>query len=142
MGATTTTPAFPAASERASVVGPGTGSARSNVAASSRWQKYWERKSSGRQTTSAPFRAASSTRSTALARFASESAEQDICTSATRKFSDIAGETTERSTGSQGADLDPLLCHSEERSDEESAPVRPPPSRRKDSERRSAQVAR
>src|SRR5882762_4264688 len=79
-------PALRAASERASVVGPGTGSARSNVAGSSRWQKYWERKSSGRQTTSAPFRAASSTRSTALARFASESAEQDICTSAIRKF--------------------------------------------------------
>src|SRR5437763_10956670 len=98
MGAITATPALRAASERARVVGPGTGSARSNVAGSSRWQKYWERKSSGRQTTSAPLRAASSRLSTALARFASESAEQDICTSAMRKFllAGIAEETTGR----------------------------------------------
>ena len=38
----------------ASVVGPGIGSARSNRAASSTWQKYWVRNSSGRQATCAP----------------------------------------------------------------------------------------
>ena len=44
------------------VEGPGMVSARSNVAASSLWQKYGERKSSGRQTTRAPAAAASPTR--------------------------------------------------------------------------------
>ena len=36
------------------MVGPGMGSARSNRAASSVWQKYWVRKSSGRQAIWAP----------------------------------------------------------------------------------------
>ena len=41
------------------MVGPGMGSARSNRAASSAWQKYWVRNSSGRQAIWAPRSAAS-----------------------------------------------------------------------------------
>src|SRR5581483_11532747 len=62
----------------ASVVGPGSGSAKSNDAVSSRWQKYCERKSSGRHTTRAPRLAASRMRSAARRRFSSGSAEQAI----------------------------------------------------------------
>src|SRR5262249_3958738 len=68
----------------ASVGGPGTGSARSKQAASSRWQKYGERKSSGRQTTPAPRRAASRTRADAVARFSAGSMAQRIWTRAIR----------------------------------------------------------
>src|SRR5213080_322940 len=80
-GAITTTPARCAAFARASVLGPGTGSARSNNAASSRCAKYSERNSSGRQTSRAPAAAASSTFATPCLRFASGSADMDIWTS-------------------------------------------------------------
>ena len=72
-----------------SVLGPGMGSARSNRAVSSRWQKYCARKSSGRQTICAPARAASRTRSAAFSRFASGSGEQDICTRPIRYFKGV-----------------------------------------------------
>src|SRR6516165_5091343 len=62
------------------VLGPGTGSARSNRAASSRWQKYRDRNSSGRQTIFAPARAASSTPATARVRFSAGSGAHAICT--------------------------------------------------------------
>src|ERR1700730_14909911 len=58
---------------RASVEAPGTLSARSNNAASSFWQKYCERNSSGKQTTSAPKAAACSTNETARSRFSAAS---------------------------------------------------------------------
>src|SRR4051812_3575389 len=64
----------------AAVVGPGIGSARSKNAWSSDWQKYGDRNSSGRQTTSAPRRAASRTRAIAFSRFSARSVEQLICT--------------------------------------------------------------
>src|SRR5207249_8860367 len=70
----------------ASVVGPGTGSARSNAAWSSRWQKYCERNSSGRQITCAPWPAASRTRRVAVSRLATGSGAQRICTRPTRNF--------------------------------------------------------
>src|ERR1700722_6769315 len=63
---------------RRSVEGPGMDSAVSKRACSSRWQKYWARKSSGRQMTLAPARAASWTRSAALSRLAAVSGTQDI----------------------------------------------------------------
>src|ERR1700722_10187472 len=63
---------------RRSVEGPGMDSAVSKRACSSRWQKYWARKSSGRQMTLAPARAASRTRSAALSRLAAVSGPQDI----------------------------------------------------------------
>src|SRR5579864_9553593 len=58
----TTTLLSRAASASASVVGPGTASARSKSLASSRWQKYCALKSSGRHTTFAPIFAASDLR--------------------------------------------------------------------------------
>ena len=85
-GAITATPAAAAAFPRASVDGPGTGSARSKVAVSSFWQKYCERKSSGRHTTSAPERAASATLATALTRFSAGSGPQDIWTKPIENF--------------------------------------------------------
>src|SRR5580700_12276562 len=63
------------------------GSARSNREWSSRWQKYWVWKSSGRQTTWAPRPAASAVRSRAFWRFCSGSGPQDIWTRATRNLS-------------------------------------------------------
>src|SRR5262249_54113029 len=86
-GATTATPRRRAVSDSASVVGPGTGSARSKTAGSSRWQKYCDRKSSGRQTTRAPFPAASSMPATALRRFSAASAVALIWTSPIENFS-------------------------------------------------------
>ena len=65
---TTTLFAFAAAASR-SDDGPGIGSARSNRAASSCWQKYGPRNSSGRQTTCAPCLAASAMAASAFARF-------------------------------------------------------------------------
>src|SRR6185369_9875046 len=64
----------------AAVVGPGIGSARSKNAWSSDWQKYCDRNSSGRQTTSAPRWAASRTRAIAFSRLAARSVEQLIWT--------------------------------------------------------------
>ncbi len=57
--ATRTTPVSRQTRVRVSVEGPGMGSARPKRAWSSRWQKYWARKSSGRQTSWAPWREAS-----------------------------------------------------------------------------------
>src|SRR5882757_6839939 len=82
----TTTCSSRATAASRSVLGPGIGSARSKSAMSSRWQKYCARKSSGRQMTRAPARAASRTRSAALSRLASGSGPQDICTKPMRYF--------------------------------------------------------
>src|SRR6185436_1797336 len=82
-GATTTTPASFAAAPSAAVVGPGTGSARSKRRASSLWQKYGERKSSGRHTTAAPAAAASLIPASARSMLAAGSADMAICTSPT-----------------------------------------------------------
>src|SRR5450432_4203303 len=76
----TTTRASLATRASASVDGPGIGSARSKLAWSSVWQKYCERKSSGRQMTRAPAAAASRTRAMARSRLSRGSAEQRICT--------------------------------------------------------------
>src|SRR4051794_37970469 len=76
---TTTSFAFAAAASR-SDDGPGIGSARSKRAASSFWQKYGPRNSSGRQTTCAPCFAAAAMAASAFAKFAALSAEHDICT--------------------------------------------------------------
>ncbi len=81
-----TTPNSAASAAKRSVVGPGIGSARSNSAVSSRWQKYWVRKSSGRQMTCAPRCAASRTCATARSRLSSGSGEQRICTKPTVNF--------------------------------------------------------
>src|SRR6266566_2182261 len=70
----TTTPACFATFPSASVLGPGTGSARSNSAGSSCWAKYCDRNSSGRQTSRAPAAAASDTFATAFLRLASVAA--------------------------------------------------------------------
>src|SRR5712692_1281457 len=86
MEAITATPDCRAACDIFSVVGPGIGSARSKREASSRWQKYCVRKSSGRQTTWAPRLDAACTCSTARARFSSGSGPQRSCTNPTRKF--------------------------------------------------------
>src|SRR2546427_417634 len=82
----TATPVSRATLVKASVVGPGTGSARSNRAASSPWQKYWERKSSGRQTIEAPARADSLVREMAFFKFSSGSGAQVIWTRASLNF--------------------------------------------------------
>src|SRR5437868_10148309 len=81
--ATIATPSSPANSLSAEVDLPGISSASSKFLWSSVWQKYWERKSSGRQTIPAPFLAASRMKSRAREKFFSESAQQRICTSAT-----------------------------------------------------------
>src|SRR5947207_12604253 len=78
--AMTTTRLSRAVSHSASVVGPGIGSARSKLAWSSVWQKYWLRNSWGRQTSFAPRSAASTMRARARARLSCGSAEQRICT--------------------------------------------------------------
>src|ERR1700735_72854 len=88
-GATMTVFVFCATRPKASVVGPGTDSANSKFAVSSRWQKYCERKSSGRQTTWAPARAASSMREVACARFSAVLALTAICTRATLNLSGV-----------------------------------------------------
>src|ERR1700691_3605378 len=85
----------------ASVVGPGTASANSKFAVSSRWQKYCERKSSGKQTTWAPERAASSMREVACARFSAALAPTAICTRATLNLSGVG--TIRKSTRKAGA---------------------------------------
>src|SRR5882724_9865035 len=74
----TTTLASFATRASASLDGPGIGSASSKFAWSSVWQKYRERKSSGRQITCAPAFAASRTRATARSRFSRGSLEQRI----------------------------------------------------------------
>src|SRR5882724_6396492 len=74
----TTTLASFATRASASLDGPGIGSASSKFAWSSVWQKYRERKSSGRQITCAPASAASRTRATARSRFSRGSVEQRI----------------------------------------------------------------
>jgi hypothetical protein len=68
----------------ASVLSPGIGSASSNLAVSSLWQKYRERNSSGRHAIRAPCCAAASTRSSACARFADGSSSTRIWISAIR----------------------------------------------------------
>src|SRR6202046_263836 len=80
----TTTLCSRTTSESAAVEGPGMDSAVEKRAWSSRWQKYCARKSSGRQMSFAPASAASRTRATALARFASVEGSQDIWMRATR----------------------------------------------------------
>src|ERR1051325_123344 len=85
-GAITTLPACRAARPSASVLGPGTGSARSNRAASSRCAKYRERNSSGRHTRRAPARAASATLAIACSRVAAGSGDIAIFTSPTVYF--------------------------------------------------------
>src|SRR5262245_16715607 len=80
-----------AVSDSSSVVGPGIGSARSNFAWSSDWQKYWLRNSSGRQTSVAPCWAASTMRARARHRLSSGSAEQRICT---RPILNVLGAAT------------------------------------------------
>ncbi len=72
-----------AMAETLSVVGPGTASARSNDAASSRWQKYCEANSSGRQMMLAPAAAARSIMSYARRRFSPPSVPTIIWMSAT-----------------------------------------------------------
>ena len=68
----------------ASVDGPGIDSARSNRSAFSSRQKYCERNNSCRQTTCAPFLAASRILARAFSRFSCGIVEQDICTSPMR----------------------------------------------------------
>src|SRR2546427_1251891 len=85
-GTITTTPACFATLPSASVLGPGTGSARSNSAGSSCWAKYCDRNSSGRQTSRAPAAAASWIFATPFLRLASGSADMDIWTSPTWYF--------------------------------------------------------
>ena len=80
--ATIATLSSPANSLSAEVDLPGISSASSKFLWSSVWQKYWERKSSGRQTIPAPFLAASRMKSRAREKFFSGSAPQRICTSA------------------------------------------------------------
>src|SRR5205085_12573587 len=67
---------------KCSVDGPGIGSARSNRAASWRWQKYGPRNNSGKQTISAPAAAAARIRSVAWARLVARFDEHRICTKA------------------------------------------------------------
>src|ERR1051325_2755953 len=69
-GAIPTRPPCRAARPSASVLGPGTGSARSNRAASFRCAKYRERNSSGRHTRRGPARAAPPTLPVPRSRFA------------------------------------------------------------------------
>ena len=73
-----TVPVSRATSASAAVLGPGIGSARSKLAWSSVWQKYWLRNSSGRQISWAPSRAAARMRSSARARLSAGSVEQRI----------------------------------------------------------------
>src|SRR3954470_20323930 len=82
-----------AVSATAAVLGPGIGSARSKLAWSSDWQKYWLRNSSGKQTRVAPRSAASTMRARARARLSSGSAEQRICT---RPILKVVGAATVR----------------------------------------------
>src|SRR5450755_882348 len=70
-----------ATAESASVEGPGIVSARLNSSAFSSRQKYCERKSSCKQTISAPLAAASRMPLIAFCKFTSGSVEHDICTS-------------------------------------------------------------
>src|SRR5579863_740408 len=63
-----------------SVEGPGISSANAKRSAFSSRQKYWERKSSWRQTISAPLAAASRIFHSALAKFSLGSTAQLICT--------------------------------------------------------------
>src|SRR5436309_4797812 len=72
-----------------SVVGPGTASARSKSAWSSRWPMYCVRNSSGRHTSVAPCCAASRMRATAFPRFAWGSSLIHICTSPILNLSGI-----------------------------------------------------
>src|SRR5690242_2865604 len=101
-GAITTTPARRAARPIASVLGPGTGSARSNMAASSRCAKYCERNSSGRHTRRAPAAAASATFAIAFSRFAAGSGDIAICTSPMAYLcgaASVMGKNTTRALG-------------------------------------------
>src|SRR6185369_2805299 len=82
-----------ATSASAAVLGPGIGSARSKLAWSSVWQKYWLRNSSGRQTRAAPRPAASTMRARARFRLSSGSVEQRICT---RPILKVLGAATVR----------------------------------------------
>src|SRR5580698_3403807 len=75
-----------ASSPRVSVVGPGMDSANANSSAFSSRQKYWERKSSCRQTICAPPAAASRIRQRAFSRFSLGSAAQLIWTRPTRNL--------------------------------------------------------
>src|SRR5947209_6561862 len=75
-----------ATEDSASVEGPGMVSAKSNSAAFSSRQKYWLRNNSCKQTTSAPFAAASRIPAIALLKFVSGSVDQLICTSPMLNF--------------------------------------------------------
>src|SRR3954467_451654 len=86
----------------ASVVAPGIGSARSKLAWSSIWQKYWLRNSSGRQTSFAPRSAPSTMRARARARLSCGSAEQRICT---RPILNVFGAATVRLLLHEGDDV-------------------------------------
>ncbi len=79
---------FLSAATRAIAVvdGPGIGSARSNSPASSCWQKYCVRKSSGRHTRRAPWSAATPASLAALRTFSSASGVGDIWMSPTAYF--------------------------------------------------------
>ena len=75
-----------ASAEKRSVEGPGTGSARSNIAGFSSRQKYCERNNSGRQMICAPFPAASRTRHSAFDAFSSGFTAQAIWIRPTRNL--------------------------------------------------------
>src|SRR5512138_389877 len=77
--------------DSASVVGPGTDSAKANRSDRSSRQKYSERNSSCKHTIWAPRPAASRIRHSALARFSFGSREHDICTSPTRNLDSRKG---------------------------------------------------
>ena len=81
--ATTTTEPRRASQPKASVLGPGMDSASEKSAASSFWQKYCERKSSGKHTTLAPWLADSRIFAQAVLRLAVGSADIAIWTRAT-----------------------------------------------------------
>src|SRR5690606_38095736 len=83
--ATIVTPRAFATLPSASVLGPGIGSAKSNSAASSFWQKYCERNSSGRQITCAPPFAACSTKPIARGRLSAGTVDIAIWTRRTVK---------------------------------------------------------
>src|ERR1044071_600584 len=84
----TTTTFFSAATLASAFdVGPGIGSARSKLAWSSDWQKYWVVNSSGRQTTWAPRAAASRILATAFSTFSAGLLEHRIWTRPSVKVS-------------------------------------------------------
>src|SRR6266571_9278260 len=108
--ATIATPSSPANSLRAEVDLPGISSANSKFLWSSVWQKYCDRKSSGRQTIAAPFLAASRMNSIAREKFFSGSTPQRICTSATFVVSAIQQLTTEHTEITEDQKISVSVC--------------------------------